>query len=128
MKRDTPGWWLRSAMAIAGLVNRPHNSLKDRPADRPNRISHARKLLAGPEVTIKEVAASPKVSRATIYGALWARRSTGQAPGRAGKPAQNQSLAYLSLPSRPFSEIVAITVFLWWGCAASRCREHCLRG
>jgi DNA invertase Pin-like site-specific DNA recombinase len=33
-------------------------------------ICHARKLLADPEVTIKEVAASLKVNRATIYRAL----------------------------------------------------------
>jgi len=33
-------------------------------------ICHARKLLADPEVTIKEVASSLKVNRATIYRAL----------------------------------------------------------
>jgi len=33
-------------------------------------VCHARKLLADPEVTIKEVAASLKVNRAKIYRAL----------------------------------------------------------
>jgi DNA invertase Pin-like site-specific DNA recombinase len=41
-----------------------------RPKLTAQQICHARKLLADPETTIKEVAASLKVNRATIYRSL----------------------------------------------------------
>ena len=62
----TPTWPLFFGMISQG---RPEPG-RDILHGRRTRFPHARKLLAGPEVTIKEIAASLKVNRATIYRAF----------------------------------------------------------
>jgi len=62
---STPTWPLFFGMISQG---RPEPG-RDILHGRRTRFPHARKLLAGPEVTIKEIAASLKVNRATIYRA-----------------------------------------------------------
>jgi len=67
MERD-----LISERTMAGLAASRARGRKGgrKPKLTAQQICHARKLLADPEVTIKEVAASLKVNRATIYRAL----------------------------------------------------------